>query len=171
MTPRRRGLPIRLCLPTLQSILCIRHRPHLGSSALMRWHFALCFRQPSHERRCCAGCIEKLPPRSSWKTSEPLGDIILREADMDETRDALAAEKSRTGGCERGNWTGALRIVLLKSSTDGFGHHDSSSSASKPAPGSQINLKCIETRNNSDRPVWTRGLWHLPFLPSGWQKT
>jgi len=30
--------------------------------------------------------------------------------------------------------------VLLKSSTDGFGYHDSSSSASKPAPGSQINL-------------------------------
>lgn len=29
----RRGLPIRLCLPTSQSTLYIRHRPHLGSSA------------------------------------------------------------------------------------------------------------------------------------------
>ncbi len=107
MTPRCRGLPIRLCLPTLQSILCIRHRPHLGSSALMRWHFALCFRQPSHERRCCAGWIEKLPPRSSWKTSGPLGDIILREADMDETRDAISRREiadgwlraRKSGGC------------------------------------------------------------------------
>ena len=130
MTACSRGLPIRLCLPMVQSILCIRHRPHLASLALIRWHFALCFRQPSHERRCCVGWIEGLRPRSSRKTSR----VLARVADMGGTRESIDHREVADGWlwARKGGWGAVLvlEMIMLKSSGDGSGSpsHDVSSS-------------------------------------------
>lgn len=59
--PVRRGLPIFLCCPVVQSRSSNVHLAHFASLWLGRWHLDLCFLQASQETRLCDGWIAEAP--------------------------------------------------------------------------------------------------------------